>query len=256
MEPSLDDVQFLANSANRVQVLTALVDVRASRRELQEAVDGSRSTVARILDEAETRGWVDSEGTRYWLTPLGESMVTDFNSYLDAVEGHQHLGDMVNHLPPPLFALDSRHYADAEIVGLTPENPAAPFSRAYEVFQGATEYRGLNTTGLPEHVKLLAKRVEQGLLEFEQVLEETFVETLRDDPERWAAWTSLADRVWVYDGVVPINVHVVDGTVLVWLGGSRGEVAGLFVSDDPAVVTWAESLYEEYRADAEPLDES
>ena len=255
MEPSLEDVQFLANSANRVQVLTALVDEQATRRELQDEVDGSRSTVARILDEAETRGWVDSEGTRYWLTPLGEGMVADFRSYLARVEGHQHLGELVNHLPPPLFALDSRHYSDAEIVELTPDNPAAPFSRAFELFQGATEYRGLNSTALPEHVKVLRDRIEERSLEFEQVIEKSFVETLRDDQERSAVWASLTDRVWVYDGVVPINVHVVDGTVLVWLGESRGEVAGLFVSDDPAVVTWAESLYEEYRDDAEPLDE-
>lgn len=255
MEPSLEDVRFLANSSNRVQVLTALNDGRSSRREIQEEVDGSRSTVARILDEAQTRGWVDSEGTRYWLTPLGEAMVTDFRSYLSQVKGNQHLGDLVNHLPPPLFSLDSRHYRDAEIVELTPDNPAAPFSRAYDEFQNAGEYRGLNSTALPEHAKVLKDRVDRGVLDFEQVIERDFVETIRDDPERSAVWQTLSDRVLLYDDVVPINAHVVDGTVLVWLGETREEVAGLFVSERSAVVTWAESLYEEYRADAEPLGE-
>lgn len=255
MEPSLEDVRFLANSSNRVQVLTALGGGQATRRDIQEDVDGSRSTVARILDEAQTRGWVDSEGTRYWLTPLGEAMVSDFRTYLSKVEGHQHLGDMVNHLPPPLFSLDARHYRDAEVVELTPDNPAAPFSRAYEVFRDAGEYRGLNSTALPEHVKVLRDRVARGVLDFEQVMERDFVETIRDEPERSAVWQTLTDRVLVYDDVVPINVHVVDGTVLVWLGRTRDEVAGLFVSESSAVVRWAESLYEEYRADAEPLGE-
>lgn len=255
MESSLEDVRFLASSANRVEVLTALVDGRASRRELQETVDGSRSTVSRILDEAQTRGWVDSEGSRYWLTPVGESMVTDFRSYLKTVEGHQHLGDMVNHLPPPLFSLDFRHLRDADVVELTPENPAAPFSRAVDVFREASEYRGLNHTALPQCTRVIRDRVEQGRLDFEQVFEKAFVETLRADPERAALWRPLTDRMWQYEGVVPINVHVVDGRVLVWLGEKRGEPAGLLETENPAVVSWAESLYEEYRGEAEPLAE-
>lgn len=255
MEQSLEAVQFLANSANRVEVLAALTDGEATRRELQEEVDGSRSTVARILDEAQERAWVDSTGTRYWLTPLGEAMVTDFQSYLATVDGHQHLGELVNHLPPPIFSLDSRHYRDADIVERTPDNLAAPFTRALEIFRQATEYRGLNTTALPEHVKVLRERVEAEHLDFEQVLEKGFVETIRADPERSAEWESLSERVWVYDGVVPINLHIVDGVVLVWLGANRNEVEGLFVSENSAVLSWAESLYEEYLAESELLAE-
>lgn len=255
MESSLEAVRFLANSANRVEVLTALADGEATRRDLQEAVDGSRSTVARILDEAQERAWVDSEGTRYWLTPLGEAMVSDFRSYLATVDGHQHLGELVNHLPPPLFSLDARHYRDADIVERTHDNPAAPFTRALEVFREATEYRGLNSTALPDHVKVLRERVEAGRLDFDQVFEKAFVETIRADPERSAQWESLSECVWVYEGIVPINVHIIDGVVLVWLGQTRNEVEGLFVSENAAVVTWAESLYEDYLSESEPLGE-
>lgn len=255
MEPSLEAVQFLANSANRVQVLTALIDGEATRRDLEEEVEGSRSTVARILDEAQEREWVDSEGTRYWLTPLGELMVTDFRSYLATVEGYQQLGELVNHLPPPLFSLDSRHYRDADIVKRTADNPGAPFTRALKIFRQATEYRGLNSTALPDHVKVLRERAEQGRLDFEQVLEKAFVETIRANPERSAEWKVLSDRVWLYDGIVPINVHIVDGVVVIWLGENRNEVEGLFVSENSSVVSWAESLYEEYLSESKPLGE-
>lgn len=255
MESSLEAVQFLANSVNRVQVLTALIDGEATRRELQEEVDGSRSTIARILDEAQEREWVDSEGTRYWLTPLGEAMVTDFRSYLGTVEGNQHLGELVNHLPPPLLSLDSRHYRDADIVKRTSDNPAAPFTRALKIFRQATDYRGLNSTSLPDHVKVLRERVEQGILDFEQVLEKAFIKTIRTTPERVTEWKALSDQVWLYDGVVPINMHIVDGVVMVWLGKNRNEVEGLFVSENSAVVSWAESLYSEYTSESEPLGE-
>lgn len=255
MEHSLEAIRFLANSANRVQVLTALVDQRVSRRELQEEVNCSRSTVSRILNEAEKRGWVDSEGSQYRITPLGESMLTDFRSYLETVQGHQHIGNLVNHFPPPLFSLDFRHLRDAKVIERTVENPGAPYDRALDLFHEATEYRGLNSTSLPKHAKVLLDRVEEGRLDFVQVFEAVFIETIRADPERAAMWRSVSDRVWEYKGVVPINLQIVNERVLVWLGKTREEPAGLLESENPAVLSWGESLYEEYQTEAEPLTE-
>jgi len=129
-----------------------------------------------------------------------------------------------------------------------------PFTRAFELFREAIDYRGLNNGSLPEHVRMLRDRFGAERLEFEQVFEKAFVETIRADPERTAVWEALADRVWLYDGVVPINVQIVDGRVLIRLGENRGEAAGLPGSENPAVLDWAGSLYEEYRAQAEPLE--
>jgi predicted transcriptional regulator len=258
MESSLEAIQFLANSANRVAVLAALADGEASRRELEEEVGGSRSTVARILDEAGSRAWVDSEGSRYWLTPLGERMVTGFRSYQDSVEGLQQLGETINQFPPPLLSIDFRHLRDAEVIEPTPEDPAAPFTRAFEVFQEATRYRGLTHTAFPHFTRALREGLDQGRLEdHEGVIEKSFVETIRTDPERSALWRSFIDAgtSWVYDGTVPISFHVIDGQVLVWLGETREEVAGILISENPAVVEWGESLVEEYRSESEPLDE-
>lgn len=253
MERSLEAVRFLANSSNRVAILSALIDGEATRRELQEDVGGSRSTVARILNQAQTRGWVDSEGSQYWLTPLGESMVTDFMSYLETVEGHDHLGEFVNYLPPPVFSLDFRHLRDAEIVELTEGNPAAPFTRAMEIYREATEYRGVNSVSLPDHAKVLQERFEGGQLEFQQVLAEDCFETIQAEPDRAEVYQSFTDRVWIYEGVVPINLQIVDDVVLVWMGKSRDEPAGLLVSDNTHVRSWAAEFFEEYRADSEHL---
>jgi predicted transcriptional regulator len=185
----------------------------------------------------------------------GPALLSPDDVAVETVDAYQQLGDLVNHLPPPVFSLDVRHLRDAEIVEVTAENPAAPFTRSLELFRDATEYRGLNNAGLPDHVRVLRDRVEAGHLEFTQVLEGGFVDTIRADPDRTVVWTALEDSVRVYDGVVPINLHIVDGRVLVWLGENRSEAVGLLVSENPAVLSWAESLYEEYRADAEPLGE-
>jgi hypothetical protein len=67
----------------------------------------------------------------------------------------------------------------------------------------------------------------------------------------------FADRLRVYDGTVPLNVHIIDGTVVLWLSTTAGdewETYGLLECDYPAVVEWAESLYRDYRTEATPFD--
>lgn len=253
MEVSLSAVQFLANSENRVRVLSALIDDRASRRELQEQTETSRSTVARILEEGERRGWVDSTGSQYWLTPLGKTMVNDFLTYLETVDGIQHLGEVVNHFPPPLFSLDFRHLRDATVVEPTPEDPAAPNSRAFERFRQATTYRGVTHTAFQHFATVLSDAVDAGRLDYEHVFEKAFIDELRADPGRVTEWPMIHDGTWQYDGIVPISFHIIDGRVLIWLGESREEIAGLLESENAAVLEWAESLYETYRSEAEPV---
>jgi predicted transcriptional regulator len=145
---------------------------------------------------------------------------------------------------------------DAVLIESTAEDPAAPYTRAFDWLQEATEYRGLTHTSFPNYVKTLRDHVERNHLTFEHVIEKAYVETIRTDPEQVAAWTDLSDLsegIWLYDGVIPISLHIIDGTVLVWLGKTRGEVAGLLESENSEVLSWAESLYTEYRSEAEPF---
>ncbi|WP_323191265.1 hypothetical protein [Halostella sp. PRR32] len=259
MDATLDDIQFLANSANRIQILEELTSGAASRRELQDATGVPRSTAARVLDDAEARDWVRSEGSRYWLTSLGEAMITEFRRYLAATEGIRHLGPAIDWLPDPAWELDFRCFREAEITTPTETNPTAHFDRAIDHFRGSDSYRGLTQNSLPEYMKTIRGRVVTGQLDFEGVIEANFIDVLRDDPERAALWQDIAERMWLYDGRVPLNIHIIDGTILIWLcddnqTGDDVLVKGLLECTHSDVVSWAESLYEEYRAGAEPLD--
>lgn len=256
MDSVLREIQFLANSANRIRALDALRTGTKTRRDLQEKTGIPRSTVARILDDAESRGWVSSEGSQYRTTAFGEAMVSEFLSYVETVEGIHHLGEAVNWLPEPVHDLEFHHFRDATITTASPDNPASPFDRGLDLINAADEYRGLTATGLPQYVSAIQERAEQGELTVDGVIESRFIESIRDDSERAPPWRALAGNVWTYDGRIPINMHIVDRTVLIWLGESDEEIAvkGLLESENPTVVSWAESLHEEYRAEAEPLD--
>lgn len=259
MDDAIEEIRFLANSANRVRVLEALTDGTTTRRALEDETGVPRSTVARALDEAESRGWADSEGSRYWVTPAGAARVDAFRRYVETTTGMQHLGDALDWLPDPVRELDYRSLRDATVTTPAEENPTAPFDRAMELIRDADKYRGLTQNSLPEYMHVIRDRVERGQLAFEAVLQRDFVEVLRDDPDRAATWRAMADRTWLYDGAVPLNMHVVDERALIWLcdethAGEDALVRGLLESEHPSVVSWAESLYEQYRSDAVSMD--
>ena len=107
-------------------------------------------------------------------------------------------------------------------------------------------------------MKAVRDRVVRDQLEFEGVIERRFVEVLREEPERAALWQGIGHRMWLYGDRIPINIHVLGDRTLIWLcdenqDGEDVIVKGLLESDHPTVVSWAESLYEEYRDEAEPL---
>jgi predicted transcriptional regulator len=258
MEETLDDIQFLANSENRIRVLSALIHGSASRRQLQEETGVPRSSAARVLEEAETRGWVGSNGSEYWITPRGEAMVAEIQQSIATTEGINHLGKAIKWLPEPVSDLDFRHFTDARITLPTQENPTAAFDRGLDLISGSSSYRGLTQNSLPQYMRVICDQVEAGDLKFEGVIEERFTEVLQTDRERAETWSVIADRMWVFDGDVPINMHLVDDTALIWLcgeddEGNNVEPKGLLEVENPHVVSWAESLYEEYLAASKPF---
>lgn len=260
MKSTLEAIRFFANSANAVRVFEELADGPASSRDLAERTGASRSTVARILDDGESRGWISSTGSRYELTTVGQVMIEAFRDHMETVEGVRHLGEAVNWLPPPAHEIDYRDLRTAVVTQSTPDNPAAAFDRGLELIREAGRYRGLTFTAVPSYVAALGAGLRERELDFEGVIEAGFLETLREDPERVGPWRELAQTgsVWVYPGTVPINLHVVDDTTAVWLGRGRADeldVYGLLESDEPSVLAWAESLFAQYRSDGELLEE-
>lgn len=258
MEDALEDIRFLANSENRIRVLSALIHGSASRRQLQEETGVPRSSAARVLEKAESRGWVGSNGSEYWTTPRGEAMVAEIRRSIEATEGVKHLGNAIEWLPEPVHDLDLRHFKDARITLPTQENPTAGFDRGLHRIRDASTYRGLTQNSLPQYMQAICDQVEAGSLQFEGVIEKRFIEVLRNDRERADTWSVIADRMWVFDGHVPLNMHLVDDSALIWLCGEDEEgndvvPKGLLETENPHVVSWAESFYEEYLDAAKPL---
>ena len=72
MESVLAEVEFLARSQNRVEVLTALAEQRQTRRDLEAQTDASQATLGRILGDFQDRSWVRKDGSEYIATATGK----------------------------------------------------------------------------------------------------------------------------------------------------------------------------------------
>ena len=125
MADVFSDIEFLAGSPNRAAVLEALVDTPRDRHDLAEHVGVSRVTIGRILKDLVARGWVASDGSRYWATPIGEVVATEFGALLNTMETMRKLSAVMEWLPPDLD-IDFRRFADARITLPTWSDSVAP----------------------------------------------------------------------------------------------------------------------------------
>ncbi|MDS0477238.1 transcriptional regulator [Natrinema sp. 1APR25-10V2] len=258
-ESVLDAIQFFADSANSVRVFEALTAGPTRSRALAEETGASRSTVARILDAGESRGWITSEGSQYELTEVGEIMIAEFRAHLLTVEGVQHLGDAIEWLPAPVHSLDYRHFRTAEIITPKTPTPSRPYDHVAEKIRNTDEVRSLVEVTLPRYVTLISEQIDERQLDTELVVEANWLEALPVESEQLPLLRARAarDSIWSYDGDIPLNMHLFDNSVAIWLGEERDDervVRGLLVSEAPAVVSWAEDLYEDYQKRGELLD--
>lgn len=259
MESAQNALQFFANSTHSVPIFDALDSGVTTSRTLAEQTGASRATVARILDEGESRGWIDSEGSQYELTTKGTIILETVRDCFQTIEGIQHIGDAVKWLPAPAHALDYRWLRDAEIVTGHPANPTEPFDFVSEQIRGADRIRTLAWTGVPRLTELINEQSVAGKLECEVIMKASFFDTLGGRPVVVSHWREPVERdeVWRYEGDVPISLHIIDDTVVIWLDEQRGDelvVQGAIVTENSAVLSWAESLYEDYRDEAEQVD--
>ena len=257
MDTALDDVAFLANSANRVRVFETLVEAPRPRDELLDRVDASRVTVTRILRDLEDRDWITRQGREYTVTPLGEWIHDEFARLVGEVEAERRLREPLEWFPSDLLTFDVRSLRDAEVVLLDGSDATLFIRRVLEFHRSGDRIRGVATMVAPVFVENHWESTVHGETLLEMVITPRVLDVILDHPTSARQFREmLAEETTRFSVAeeIPMSVGIVDGAVGINLTDEQGVIKGGIVSEDEDVYEWAVDLYETVREEARPVE--
>lgn len=257
MNSSLDEIAFLANSANRVAVLRSLTEGPHSRHVIAEKTDVSRVTLGRILDELETRRWITQQGTVCDITTLGAWVIEEFTEFCEMMEDEQRLRTVYRWFPEEGYGFHNSCLAGAEITLVSRADASAPISQLIHQFEIGGLVRAFSFAITSQFLESCWRHVRDGRVRWEWVFTPAVLNVLRTSPEmaRWSKEMLESGRAAyrVYDGDIPYVVIVSEEMMNLRLADEDGAATALIQSEDDEVRTWGESTFEEYWSDSTPV---
>ena len=250
MESVLAEVEFLARSQNRVEVLTALAEQRQTRRDLEAQTDASQATLGRILGDFQDRSWVRKDGSEYLATATGKLVARGLTDLLEILQTECELRGLVRYLPTHAMDFDLRHLADATITTPTQTRPNAPVQRLLDLVDRSSEVKAFSHAFNEQNLTVVERRATAGELSFCGVLSRNAIEALADDPGLRNRLLSLLDapdtEIHIREEGIPLAVTIADDTVHMLLRDETGVLRASIDTDDEAVRSWASDTFDHY----------
>jgi predicted transcriptional regulator len=236
-------------------LLRALFAEPLDRRDLEETLDVSRATSHRFVRWLEDRGYGERVDGRYRLTGLGEAVTHGVCKFEDFLRTTHRLDPLFEFICEDHEEFVVEPFADATVTVATPEDPYAPVARFLELLAESDRFRGFNTTHMiPPGVGATTSRLlEERAVEL--IYRPDTAESLRADREAGSGGaTDEGDVAIRTRDALPYGLALFDERVGV---GGYDEDTGtmrVFVDTDTVLAReWATRVFEEIRADSEPL---
>ena len=254
----LEEIEFLARSANRIEVLAALVEQPQTRQTLADRVGISQPTLGRILRDLTDRRWIttDDDG-RYRATATGELVTTGITDLRERLATETKLREVIEWFPAEAVDVDFQHFADARITTPTQTRPNAPIQRMLELL-GETDHAQLLSHAFNEQkLRLIHERTVDGDLTTEGIFGADAIDAIAatDDLRGLLADIVAADaaEIRIVSEDIPVAVEITDSRTHLLLRNDEGIVRASLDTDNDAVRSWAERTHEQYWGVGEPL---
>ncbi len=259
---ALEDIAYLSRSSNRITILDALTDGSYTRRELEEFTEASRTTLDRIVNELEERGWAErTMDGDYVATPVGNHLVEHFMPFIDSVVAIRQLDEAVAWVPTDELSIGMQHFSDASVRWSAQGDPMETIDYFTDLIQETTEFRILTNLAAPvPFAEAIRDRILAGRLTAEFVVAEEIIEYMWAQPDRLMRWQEILEGdagMFRHEGTIPCNMYIFDDTVLIKKGGAEPIKEGYGVpiqSDDERVLSWAHELIDQCRNAATRVD--
>ena len=252
------DDDLLETVIARSDVLGSLAEGPRHRRELQDAVDISKTTCHRIVRSLDERNLIRRTDRGYELSELGTAIWTQVDDFERNVRTAYRLQPLYEALESTDIDLEVELFVDATITRPLPEDPSPPVHRYLELVRDAKTVRTLDRSSFipPLYVEEIfeeaLERDGAGIAIYPLSVVKTRYEKY-PDIHREVAETGLDIGYRVHDDV-PIGMSIYDDDH-VGLRAYDDETGALrlFVdTDDPEAVDWAIDVFERYYEESDP----
>lgn len=258
MSDSLAEIEFLAGSAYRIEVLHALTEEPYTRRELGDVVDASQPTIGRVLRDLTERHWIVYGGDRYSATATGELVEAGITDLQDRLETETRLREVIPWLPTEAIDVNLRAFSDATITTPSGTRPNAPIQRMVELLEDTDTALLLSHTFNRHKLDLLSERVADGSLTAKGVFSADAIDAIMETPELGQRLREINDAdgaaIRVAGEEIPLAMEVTDDRTHLLLRDGDGIVRASLDTDDDRVKSWATALHERYWEQATPID--
>jgi predicted transcriptional regulator len=254
----IETVEFLARSETRLTILQELAESdHLTRAEFRQRLEASRTTVQRNLEALVDQGLISQDGRHYSLTAGSGHVLDRFLDLLETVKHVEYLQPFLEWVDTDELDFEVSLLGEAEIFTPRAGDPYAMINRHVDRLDEGREIRALLPfTGL-HATEVARERVLHHGAQGELVVVPTIVTTYRTQPEYRELFEDLAglDRfdLYEYDGRLPFSISLVDETVQL-IAAEGNEPRAMLESDDPDLRRRAESIFEEYKRQATPVD--
>lgn len=257
MNPSDDDIAFLANSENRVALLRCLTDGPHARDGLITKVDVSRVTLGRILEELDERNWITQKGQVCNITALGAWVLEEYQTFSEMMAAERALREVFQWFPEEEYGFHISELADAKITAVSRANASAPLSQHVRLFEDGGQFWSFSFAITRLFLESCWRHVMNEAITFEWVFTTQVLDVLKNDRELSRHSREMLDSGRVeyrhFEGEIPYIVLGSERMVNLRLADDEGSPTALIESDANAVREWAESTFEHYWHEGTPV---
>lgn len=255
-----DELRFLADSDNRLALLTRLTDVDTlDRYALEDELEASRRTIVRTLNAFDRRGYLRTADTAdaYHPTGYGVYLSQLFAEFETELATAIRLRPFLEQIDAAELGVDPRRLQDAELTVASEVCPYAAFDRFLEIRTEAESVRFLAPKIERRSLNQVVRRIEEEpAFEAEIIITEPVQSSMQAHRGFEEAFETMlaAEPVSVYRYTDSIPCMLADLGDRVAIGVSRNEQPyALVESEDAAVREWVHDQLDAYRDDAEPI---
>ena len=257
MDAAVREIEFLARSTHRVEVLYAVAERPHRRDELRELTGASSANLGRVLRSFEKRNWIVRDGHSYEATPLGEFVVGEFRGLHEGMKTERKLRDTWQWLPTEAKRFTIEMVSEAVVTVAETADPYGPVNRFVSLLRETNRFRfvGYNNALLEPCKDELRRRIVDGM-QMEVINPPSVARyVLSTYPDHCSASFESGNlTVQVHEDVPSYGISLFDDRIgISGYNPDSGTVQVLVDSDAPEVREWAESAFDSYRRETRPF---